>query len=207
MSKASQREARERKTLQDQERRSRFLTTLKEWLSIFASYYQNQGSTASEEAVTAYRIGLEDLSEAELKLACAEAIKVCAFTPKVSDIREGLRAARDRIGYGHSPAEAETGTPITKQEREAIAKSIREVGKSFGEMPDRFKGQHYTRETGWMPTSGAVKDEKPELNRVDMRASAQWSSEEKEIYMLARGFTKEGAVWKMKRGVREAGED
>lgn len=205
MSKASQREARERNEEESRQREQKFSLTLAEWMQTFSEYFRQEPPT--QKAMVAYTVGLEDLSLAELKLGCAEALKTCEFFPKVADIREALRVARDRIGYGHSPAEPETGTPMTKQEREAIAKSISEVGKSFGTFPSRFEGQHWTPEAGWMPKSSVVKDEKPELNRVDLRPSAQWSREETEKYMLQRGFVREGATWVKQDAIRQPGED
>ena len=71
-----------------------------------------------------------------------------------------------------------------------IAAAILEAGRKLGHS-DRFKGQHWTSEFGWMPTSGNSKDERPELNATDDRPSAMWTEDEKDAYLAAHGLLRE----------------
>lgn len=85
----------------------------------------------------AYRGALEHLTPEELSMGCKEALKVCEFIPKVSEILTGLRVARERIGaYGQSPSSPDDGSPMTQAERDAIGKQIREVGRKLS-MPKK----------------------------------------------------------------------
>lgn len=93
MSKKSQREARERKEQSELERRSKFLTILKGYLSTFGQLYRQE---VGDEAVGAYQRALEHLSPDALKIACEEATKQCKFFPNPAEILHALKDFYDR---------------------------------------------------------------------------------------------------------------
>jgi hypothetical protein len=165
-------------------------TVILKWVRRLSVHYR------TELSETEQNIYLEELGEfapSRIDVGFHRALHDCEYIPRVADIVTRMPEA-DFL----STAEPDTGTPANDFERQAITNSILELGKSLGKH-SRFEGQHWTAEHGWMPVSGKIADEKPELNRTDSRPSAQWSPEETEEYMSARGFMKVGNAW-IKKG-------
>jgi hypothetical protein len=134
MSKKSQREAREMKEEKEQRARSRFLTTLKGYLSTFALLYRQD---ISDEAVGAYEVALRHLSPSELQLGCQEATRRCKFFPNPAEILDSLKAAREKIPFGTYAVPTDTET-MTQKERNAIGAQIRAVGQKLS-MPKKAR--------------------------------------------------------------------
>lgn len=61
------------------------------WLRMLAEHYQQQ---INEAGMLAYYEGLRDLTVSEMELGFAQALKECAFIPKVADVRNGLKIAQ-----------------------------------------------------------------------------------------------------------------
>jgi hypothetical protein len=104
MSKKSEREARERKEQNEIERRLKFSTTLKGYLSTFGTLYRQD---ITEEAAGAYEVALQHLSPEALKIACDEAIKQCKFFPNPAEILQALKDFYDRTPMHATRAESE----------------------------------------------------------------------------------------------------
>jgi hypothetical protein len=66
---------------------------LGKWLALFGQHYQQ---AIDELSVVAFQIGLSDLDAEELNTACIRALRECEFIPKVADIRNRCRQARDK---------------------------------------------------------------------------------------------------------------
>jgi hypothetical protein len=154
--------------------------TLWTYLGIFKKLYPAHPAPDMWEI---YERGLSDVNDVDLSAACEICIRELKFFPMPAEILERVKKPDNFIStaprYPDEPS-------LPGLDRKTMTAQIIEIGRNLGKIPNRFDGQHWTPENGWMPTSGAAKDYKPDLNKVDERPSAHWTEPEKESFLAAR---------------------
>jgi hypothetical protein len=140
VSKRSQQEARQKKEMNEQERRLRYLSTLSGYLNTCAHLYRQE---LTVEAVGAYETALRDLGPEQLKIAFDEAMRVCQFFPNPAEILAALKAYHDR-----QPMNASTGL-FQRPKQEPLSPEFKKIWKAAWDKIKRQGSDAYKHRTMW----------------------------------------------------------
>lgn len=144
MSKASQREAKQKKEESEQEKLSKFSTTLRGYLNTFAELYRQE---ISDEAIAAYVLTLRHLSPRELEIACTEVMKKAQFFPRPAEI---LAALEERVGPVHHYRQEDI-VPVTPEGRAESKRIFDSYMAEVKEKSESMPGQRWSSDDGWLP--------------------------------------------------------
>lgn len=144
----------------------------------------------------AYREGLKHLSPKELEIGCKEAIKLTTYFPKVSEILEGLRIARERTPLA-TAIQYDEANPIAPEDLAAINEAFADLGRKLSldnatkqkARQERKAAETEVREVEYIPTVNGVPLSEWALNQ-DLNDGLPRTPQEIELIKVTKHFNK-----------------